>query len=220
MNLRRKLATARRLGLRTSLRELALAAIRLIWIRERLVVFRMVPQQLNAVVPTLGDTRWIARSMNGTDFISSAGKTAPPQMSAEFLGVPPAQRVHWLEVGGQIASWGFSTPVSGDWPLVETRSRLVLTTGSVCLTSFETVASFRGHRLYPTLLTRIIEERFGEGYSAAYIWCRESNQASYRSIKRVGFREVARHDYARLFGVPWRRERALQCRELPKPRAE
>jgi RimJ/RimL family protein N-acetyltransferase len=207
MILQRKLETARRLGLRASLRNVLRLVTRLFWVREQLVVFRLLPQQLNAVAPALDDARWSAWSMNGPDFLDRVGAQVPSSLSAELYAAPPDQRVHWIEVDGQVASWGFSIPATRDWPLVETRSRLAVPPGGVYLIGFETLAPLRGRRLYPAILTRILEERFGEGHTAAYIWCRPGNQASYRAIKRVGFQEVAQHEYARLLGVPWRRTR-------------
>lgn len=185
---------------------MVLLLTRIFWIRERLIVFRMRPPQLNSVAPDL-DARWTARSMSGPDFMDRVSAEVPAPLSAELSAAPLVQRVHWIEVEGQIAGWGFSVPIAGDWPLVETRSRLEVSSGGVCLISFETLPSFRGHRLYPAVMSRILEERFGEGYTDAYIWCRPGNQASYRAIKRVGFQEVEQHDYARLLGVPWRRTR-------------
>ena len=205
MILLRKLETARRLGPRRSIRNVVRLVTQVFWIRERLVVFRILPPQLNPVDPALDDSRWTARSVDGPDFIDRVSGEVSSSLSAELSIAAPDQRVHWIEVEGQIASWGFSIPVTDDWPLVETRSRLAVPPGGVYLISFETVAPLRGHRLYPAVLTRILEERFSEGHTAAYIWCRPGNRASYRAIKRVGFQELEQHDYARLFGIPWRR---------------
>jgi hypothetical protein len=207
MSLLQKLATARRMGTSAVLRKLFAGVAALVWTRDRLVIFSIVPQQLNAIDPTLAASRWAPHSMPSAELLQATVRTLPASLAGELSGTG-GQRVHWLEVDGEFASWGFSAPAEGQsWPLPETRSRLIVPAGGAFLTSFTTAPHLRGQRLYPALLTRILKERFAEGRTTAYIWCRASNIASYRAIKLVGFREMARHEYSRLLGIPVRRER-------------
>jgi RimJ/RimL family protein N-acetyltransferase len=207
--MRQKLATARRLGFRDAVRHLASVAARALWIRERLVVFAMRPEQLNPVRPELGREDWQLRSEALSAFHWAGAIPVPASLAGELRSATPGQRVHWVQVGSEIVSWGFSAPAPGSWPLTETRSRLRVPLGGVCLFAFETVPAFRGRRLYPAVLTGILDERFREGATLAYIWCRQDNVASYRAIRRVGFREVAVHEFERFLGVSRRRESSL-----------
>lgn len=209
VSVRHKIATIRRLGLRGVLRRLASGVGAAIWTHERLVVFQVRPGELNRVAPELGSQSWRLRSESTARFPSVAGAAIPAALASELGIAVEGQRVHWIEVAGEIVSWGFSAPARGPWPLTETRTRLHVPAGGVCLLAFQTIPAFRGRRLYPAVLTGILEERFHEGVPVAYIWCRQENRASYQAIRRVGFREVALHDYRRLLGVAWRRERSL-----------
>jgi hypothetical protein len=207
MSLLQKLATARRMGASGVVRKLVATLAALVWTRERLVIFSIVPQQLNAIDPLLAASRWASHNMPSADLLEASARQLPSSLAGELPGTH-GQRAHWIEVDGEFASWGLSAPAEGQsWPLPETRSRLIVPAGGAFLTSFTTAPHLRGQRLYPALLTRILEERFAEGRTTAYIWCRASNIASYRAIKLVGFREMAQHDYTRLLGIAVRRER-------------
>ncbi len=208
MKLRRKLETARRLGLRGVVQALASATSHMLWTREGLVVFQMRPEQLNPIAPELSGVRWTIRSATVPAFLAGDRVTSPESLAAELRSARPGQRVHWIEVQGTVISWGFSTPAAGSWPLTETRSRLTVPMGGVCLTAFETLPAYRGRRLYPAILTQIVQERFREGAPTAFIWCRQENVASYRAIERVGFRKIAFHRYSRLLGVVRRSDAA------------
>lgn len=197
------------MGPRGVARTLASLAAATLWTRESLIVFHMRPEQLNPVVPRPSGARCTIHSATVPAFLASPRPSLPPSVAAELRSARPDQRIHWIEVEGAMVSWGFSTRAAGAWPLTETRSRLTVPAGGVCLTAFETLPAHRGRRLYPAILTRILEERFGEGAPAAYIWCRRDNAASYSAIQRVGFRELALHRYSRLLGVGWRSESSL-----------
>lgn len=207
--MRQKLATARRLGAREAVRHLASVAARALWTHERLVVFEMRPEQLNPAAPELGGEEWRLHSEAASGFRWTGDRPLPAPLAAELRKAVPGQRIHWIDVAGEPVSWGFSAPARGSWPLTETRSHLLVLPGEVCLIAFETVPAFRGRRLYPAVLTGILQERFREGAPTAYIWCRQDNVASYRAIRRVGFRAAAVHDYYRLLGVSRRRESSL-----------
>lgn len=200
MSIGQKLAAARRLGGRAVVRTLVDRARAALWTNETLVIFEMRPHELVPITPTLpAGASWRAESAPATP--PAAGETLPANMSAELVTARPRQRVHLIRVGGEIASWGFSALPDEPWPLTETRSVLPVVDGGVCLTAFETLPPYRGQRLYPALLTHILQERFREGCPVAYIWCRESNRASYAAIKRVGFAETATHRFRRVLGV-------------------
>lgn len=206
MTLQRKLATARRMGARGVARCVATRAVAALWTREHLVVFQVRPEQLNPVAPQVSPGVVTIRSDAAPTLLARPLVELPPSLAAELRSVGPDHRVHWVEVDGGVASWGFSARARGAWPLTETRSSLAVPAGGVCLTTFETMPHHRGRRLYPALLTWILTERFREGAPVAYIWCRRENAASYRAIRRVGFREVAIHRYSRLLGVVRRSE--------------
>jgi hypothetical protein len=171
----------------------------LLYIDETFVVFEIRPEQVNPVTPTLSAGRWSAGSSLVAAFphVSSL----PAGVIAEMKTAPPMQKIHWIEVDGRLASFGFSTPWEGAWRLSEARSSIDVPTGSVCLTTFETLPDLRGHRLYQSVLTAMLLEHFGRGARRAYIWCRRDNLPSYRAITRVGFRETAIHRYRRLLGL-------------------
>lgn len=171
--------------------------------RETLVIFEVLPGQVNAVNPVMSGQAWEYRSALLSDFLARTPAPLPKHLDAELRSARPAQRIHWIEVAGVIGSWGFSTPAVEPWPLSETKSHLEVPPDGVYLTSFETLPVYRGRRLYPAILSRILEDRFRDGAQAAYIWCRQRNVASYRAIKRVGFHEMARHCWSRLLGVSW-----------------
>lgn len=206
MWLRQKLTTARRLGLQAAARLIVSACRNALYLDETLVVFSVGPDQINPVDPQLDDASWTPFSASLTSVPTSDVRLARIA-AAEALVARPGQRMHWISVDDRAVSWGFSTPWRGPWPLSETRSFLQVPEGAVCLTAFETIPQYRGRRLYPAVLTRILEERFAEGVGLAYIWCRRTNRASYRAIQSVGFRELTTHRYRRVLGVPWRTER-------------
>lgn len=198
MSLRHKLTTARRMGLRAAVLTLLRAAVTALYTTETLIVFVIGPDQLNPVTPELEGELWSMRC-NDTSTLGDL-RDVPEHVTSEMRSPPPGQRMHWAEVSGRVVSWGFSTPWIGPWALSETRSTLIVPPGGVCLTALETLPEFRGRRLYPSVLTVILSERFSQGARRGYIWCRQDNIASYRAIKRVGFQEIAIHRYTRLLG--------------------
>jgi RimJ/RimL family protein N-acetyltransferase len=211
MTLQRRLGTARRMGVHGVARAVASLAATTIWTREQLVVFRIRPEQLNSVAPQASGGRVTIRSKAAAAFRDEVHGPLPTSLATELQSARDDSRVHWVEVEGALASWGFSAPATGSWPLTETRSSLVVPVGGVCLTAFETIPAHRGRRLYPALLTAILTERFTEGAPVAYIWCRRENIASYRAIRRVGFRETAVHRYSRLLGLARRSEAVIDA---------
>jgi ribosomal protein S18 acetylase RimI-like enzyme len=208
---RQKMATARRLGASVALQLLLGRVRRALLSHESLVVFRLRPGELRPVTAdfALGEAgRLWSTSAEGVQ----QGELAPfpPRLDAELRDPAPTRRLHLIEVDGRIAAWGFSTVAVATWPLTETASTLAVEPGGVCLTAFETIPEYRGRRFYPSILTRIVEERFAEGVPAAYIWCATDNRASYNSIKRVGFREIAIHRRRRVLGISRLIERQLE----------
>lgn len=208
MSLRRKLTTVRRLGPRAVTLTILQALWDALYTDRTVVVFAIDPKQVNPVVPQLIGEHW---SM-GSDTVATYREPGalPDHVASELASAPAGQRIHWVKVGSRTASWGFSTPWQGPWPLTETKSHLVVSAGGVCLTAFETLPDFRGRRLYPSVLTAILVERFAEGATRAHIWCRHDNRASYRAIKLVGFRETAVHRYRRVLGVTRRTETSVE----------
>jgi hypothetical protein len=217
MTLQRKLGTARRMGVDGIARAVASWAATTIWTREQLVVFQIRPEQLNSVAPLASAGRVTIRSKAVAAFRDEVPGPLPASLATELQSARSDYRVHWVEVEGALASWGFSADAAGSWPLTETRSSLVVPAGGVCLTAFETIPTLRGRRLYPALLTAILAERFSEGVPVAYIWCRRENVASYRAIRGVGFRETEVHRYSRLLGLVRRSEAVIDVQPAQPP---
>lgn len=204
MNLTHKFATVRRLGPRGLARSLLARAGAALWIDETLLVFRIRPGQVHPVTARWDGAPLVVQSASAAEFVRRGRPPLPGHLANELVAPHRVERVHWIEARGEIASWGFSTAVEESWPLSETRSRLRVPAGSVCLTAFETVSGYRGHRFYPAILTQILAERFHAGASAAYIWCDRRNTGSHRAIRRVGFETIGEHRYSRRFGLEHR----------------
>lgn len=188
----------------SALRRLFTAIIEFAWKRESLVIFRTLPGHFVSVQPQVPEVT--LTSKNAADLTAGEIEVCdlPRNLRDELRASQADQRLHLIRVADKVASWGFSVRPSGAWPLTETHSSLNVEPCAVCLFAFETLPEFRGRRLYPALLSRILLERFQEGAPAAYIWCAIDNRASYASIKRVGFEEVATHRYRRVLGFSFR----------------
>jgi RimJ/RimL family protein N-acetyltransferase len=214
MSIRRRLASARRMGGPAAMRKLIATLGAAIYTTQTLVVFRIRPEQLNPVAPRLdGGRRWLARSATASELLGAAATAIPAPLLSEMHAAQPGQRAHWIEVDSRIASWGLSTPWVGAWPLSETHSAIDVPEHGVCLTTFTTLPELRGRQLYPSVLTEILRERFAEGAQVAFIWCHRDNQASYRAIKRVGFEEVEIHHFRRVLGIA-RIDRSTEIRQI------
>lgn len=209
LTLHRTLGAVRRLGARGLLFRLVATPARALWRHEQLIVFQVRPEELNPVTPKLRGEPWRFASAPARGFRWPGRTPMPAPVADELKTAVEGQRVHWIEVGGEVVSCGFSAPAPDGWPLTETHSHLRVPAGGVCLTTFETAAAWRGRGLYPAVLTGILSQRFGEQVPVAFIWCRPQNVASDRAIRRVGFREIARHDYWRILGMVRRRETRL-----------
>ena len=209
--LRHTLARVRQLGIVGAGRALAARARAALWSADSLVVFRIDASQVRAVPAEVEDSeRWTYRSSAVTEITREARTLLPRNLAAALDEAPDDQRVHRIDVDGHVAAWGFSIVPAGGWPLWETGSTLTVEEGAVCLLSFETLPAYRGRRLYPTIMQRILAERFTEGATAGYIWCRPTNAASYAAIKRVGFQEMSVHRSVRILGFGRHREHRLR----------
>ncbi len=200
--MRQKFATIRTLGPGGTLRRLAQGARQALWRNDSLIIFRIRPGELRPVTPHFavgkpGRMRSIAAGA-----ISSRERSGlPARLATELAGAVPGQRLHLIEIDGRVVAWGFSAVSPEPWRLTETGSVLPMEPGGVCLTAFETVPCYRGRRFYPSIMTLILLERFGEGAPAAYIWCAPDNAASYGAIRKVGFRELAVHRRVGALGI-------------------
>lgn len=190
MSLQRKLAALRRRG---AARAIVRRAREALWSDCTLVVFRITPEQAVSVAPALDDGVSWSYECRTPHELARMEQPLPASLVGELAQGAPDRRIHLLRVAGALASWGVSDTPDGWWPLTETRSILPVEPRGVCLTAFETEPRYRGHRLYPALLSRILRERFSEGARVAFIWCEQDNAASHAGIIRVGFRELARH---------------------------
>jgi hypothetical protein len=209
-SLRHRLARIRRLGIAGTAHALVARTVGAIWSADSLVIFRIEASQMRTVAIQMRDgERWTYRSSPAAELAGAAQGELPRNLAVEVDEAQAAQRVHLIEVDGHVAAWGFSVVPANGWPLSETRSTLTAEEGAACLVAFETLPQYRGRRLYPTLMLRILAERFQDGATAGYIWCRPTNAASYAAIKRVGFQEVSLHRSVRLFGFGRTSERRL-----------
>lgn len=181
-----------------------------IWFDETQVVFVIGPEEVRPIAAQLeASERAHVRSMEPEALSRQGRMDLHPRLVAELSCPAPRQLVHLIEIDRRVVAWGFSAIPDGAWPLEETASSIDVAAGGVCLTAFETLPEYRGRRFYPAILTQILQQRFAEGAPIAYIWCSSTNRASYASIKRVGFREIAAHRYTRRFGVTRRSVRRL-----------
>lgn len=201
------IAPVRRRGVVGIVRAIVARARSVVWSADSLVIFRIESSQVQPVPVRLeDDERWTYRAMRAAHVRHQFSIDLPDNLVAALDEARGEQRVHIMDVDGHVAAWGFSAAPANGWPLWETGSTLVAEEGAVCLFAFETLPAYRGRRLYPSIMLRILAERFQDGASAAYIWCRPTNAASYAAIKRVGFEEVSIHRSVRLFGFGRRSE--------------
>ena len=77
---------------------------------------------------------------------------------------------------------------------------------SVSLYDFFTLPEYRGRKLYPALLSHILQLRFQEGAERAYIGVLKSNAASLAGIERAGFAHWKVNRYSRF--LKWNRTRS------------
>jgi RimJ/RimL family protein N-acetyltransferase len=200
----------RRLGIRGIAYALAHRARGAIWSAESLVIFRIQPAQVRPVTAPVDEASpWSYRNVSVPELLHRSRADLPAPLARELSDAGIERRVHMIELGGRIVSWGFSAVPRGSWPLYETRSSLEVEAGAACLVAFETLPAYRGRRFYTTILSRILEERFADGVPACYIWCSPTNAASYAAIMRVGFRKVAVHRHLRILGFAGRSARRL-----------
>lgn len=195
-------------------RRIAERGLAMLWERKTLTVFRILPHQVVTIASDL-PAAVFATAVPSEFRESSAGPQVIPQnLRHELHSSHPDQQLHLFRVGDTVASWGFSASPIDKWPLTETRSELLTEPGAICLYAFETIPEYRGRRLYPAMLSQILAGRFADGGRVAYIWCLQENRSSYRSIKRVGFVEIAVHTYLRILGVSFRRRLSLADHDL------
>jgi hypothetical protein len=175
---------------------------RLLWSRDSIVVFGATAADIRPQSPALDDgSQWaiVVRAVGEIDEQTAEGFPAPLRGCLPNSGRD--DRLHALYVDGRLAAWGFSAFPAASWRLTETGTTLHLPEAAACLTAFETLAEFRGRRLYPTLLTSMTTELFARGARHAFIWCLRDNLPSRTAIERVGFRYVGEHRRVRVLGI-------------------
>ncbi|HVF55413.1 MAG TPA: GNAT family N-acetyltransferase [Pyrinomonadaceae bacterium] len=182
---------------------------------ERLLIFVATPSDVKEVEPELlhGETCEFRRDEAG-DMLKFEG--ASPETVRDIEATARSSRdsfrkghnLYTVLVGGRLASWGWAYPVQKD-AIFFVESGQTLDTGpnAVAFHSLYTVADYRGRRLYPALLSRMLRDYFAEGAERVIIYCVETNTASRRGIERAGFRLSEIRVVSRWLGrKSWRRE--------------
>lgn len=170
------------------------------------LVYSMTPAQLMPSAPRLrpGETfeihdnavedllLWNGDSLNTASLLTHCARTYSRARAS-------SRAFHTIVVGGRLAGWGYSYVPSGPAQLTETPgASLEFEPGAVSLYDFHVLPEFRGRRLYQALLTDILQKRFAEGASTAYITVLASNAPSRAAIERVGFKLVRRNIYKKV----------------------
>lgn len=170
------------------------------------LVYAMTPEQVTPAVPRLrpGETfeihdntvedllLWSGDSLNTASMLTQCARTYSRARAS-------GRAFHTVVVGGRLAGWGYSYVPSGPAQLTETPgASLEFEPGAVSLYDFHVLPEFRGRRLYQALLTDILQKRFAEGATRAYIAVLASNVPSRVAIERVGFRLVRRNIYKKV----------------------
>ena len=174
------------------------------------LVYSMTPEQLTPSSPRLrpGESceihdnvvedllLWNGDSLHTASLMTQCART---YSRARATG----RTLHTIVVGGRLAGWGYSYLPTGPAQLTETPgASLEFEPGAASLYDFHVLPEFRGRRLYQALLTDILQKRFAEGASRAYIAVLESNTPSRVAIERVGFRLLRRNIYKKV----WKQE--------------
>jgi len=211
---RAKVQKGRELGLKRSAGRAAQHVRRMIGEKTRGLFFLATPADVREAAPRLEaeETCTIHRDEYGDLLKWEGASSEVASLIASLVKELPELRrngrtLHTILIADRLAGWGFSY-----WPrepafITETQTTFEFEPESVMLYDFETIPEFRGRKLYQTLLSNILRERFAEGAQRAYISCVETNHASRRAIERVGFRLVAVHELRRLL---WRRRSKRQ----------
>jgi GNAT superfamily N-acetyltransferase len=96
-------------------------------------------------------------------------------------------------IGTEVASYGWVTPEPE--PMDDLGVAFTSPPGDVWLYDFATVPEFRGRRLYPALLRRILDDLKEQGVRRAWIGTSPGNYASQNGISRAGFTLVVQTEF-------------------------
>jgi CelD/BcsL family acetyltransferase involved in cellulose biosynthesis/ribosomal protein S18 acetylase RimI-like enzyme len=195
------------MGTAAALRTAVEEAARTVYDVRTGLVYAMTAEQLRPVDPRLSAAercefhdnciddllRWRGDSPHIASMLTHCARTYSRARAA-------GRTFHTMVVNGRLAGWGYSYLPSAPAQLTETPgATLDFEPGAASLYDFQVLPEFRGRRLYQALLTRILQGRFAEGATRAYITVLESNAPSRTAIERVGFRLQRRNLY-RKFG--------------------
>ena len=180
----------------------------LLWERRTGHVYSITPDQLRPVQARISDGDGVEYHENQIedllrwhgDSVSIASDIAVCAQSFSRCR-SSGRTLHTVLVNGQLAGWGYSYYPDRPAQLTETPGAVLeFPPGSVSLYDFHVVPEFRGRRIYQSLLTHILRQRFAEGAPVASITVLASNAPSRVAIERVGFQLKAANAYRRAFG--------------------
>jgi CelD/BcsL family acetyltransferase involved in cellulose biosynthesis/SAM-dependent methyltransferase/ribosomal protein S18 acetylase RimI-like enzyme len=191
-----------------------------VWERRTGHVYAITRDQLRPVTPHLSAGQTVAYHENRLeDLLRWDGESASIRSDIAVCAQSYARcrsagrTLHTVVVDDRLAGWGYSYLPDRPAQLTETPGAVLeFPAGSVSLYDFHVVPEFRGRRIYQSLLTHILRQRFAEGARTAWITVLASNRPSLAAIERVGFQLTAANSYRRLFGYE-------RLAPLPIPRA-
>ena len=203
-----KRARLREEGIAGGIAALVNTAGSLLWERRTGHIYAIKPDQLRPVEPRLPGADRVEYHENHIDDLlrwngSSASIASDITVCAQSYSRSRAsgRTLHTVLVNGHLAGWGYSYHPDRPAQLAETPGAVLeFPPGSVSLYDFHVVPEFRGRRIYQSLLTHIVRQRFAEGAPIAWITVLASNAPSRVAIERVGFQLMAANSYRRLFG--------------------
>ncbi len=184
-------------------RAFAHSALRWLWRNERVLVFtkKIDGKQDDSLVWSRNDVGLLTVPAT-VDALNQTNLLIPKLLIESVAAAPAEEWVHALAAGSEIVGWGMSASPQNGWPITETESVLDVPKGDVVMTTFFVHPSWRNRGLYQALLQAMLarEGARADAHLSAWIWCLESNIASARAIRRVGFIESQRHVFSRRCG--------------------
>ncbi|HLI91892.1 MAG TPA: GNAT family N-acetyltransferase [Ktedonobacteraceae bacterium] len=118
-----------------------------------------------------------------------AGEIAPGDPASVLQRFAMGRRCYTASVGGRLAAYGW---VSFDEEAIgELESSIHLQEGEAYIWGCETLAAYRGQRLYPALLAYMLAALQADGVHRVWIGADADNLASQSGLARAGFQPIA-----------------------------